>query len=60
MSVLSMALICHKFGGKRYSSPLLRFCTMLSVKLYTKTWKEPSNYNSCLSGVIWVVQLIIF
>ncbi|KUJ08145.1 uncharacterized protein LY89DRAFT_764883 [Mollisia scopiformis] len=58
--VLSMALICHEFGGNRYSSPLLSFCAMLSVKPYTKTWKEPGNYNSCLSGVIWVVQLIIF
>jgi hypothetical protein len=60
MSVLSMALICHEFGGNRYSSPLLSFCAMLSVKPHTKTWKEPGNYNSCLSGVIWVVQLIIF
>jgi len=57
---LSMALICHEFGGRRYSSPLLSFCAMLSVKPHTKTWKEPGNYNSCLSGVIWVVQLIIF
>ncbi|KUJ17841.1 uncharacterized protein LY89DRAFT_684764 [Mollisia scopiformis] len=60
MSVLLIALICHEFGGNRYSSPLLSFCAMLSVKLYTKTWKEPGNYNSCLSSVIWVVQLIIF
>ncbi len=60
VSVLSMALICHEFGGNRYSSPLLSFCAMLSVKPYAKTWKEPGNYNSCLSGVIWVVQLIIF
>jgi hypothetical protein len=60
MSVLLMALICHEFGGNRYSSPLLSFCAMLSVKPHTKTWKEPGNYNSCLSGIIWVVQLIIF
>ncbi|KAG4427988.1 hypothetical protein IFR05_016528, partial [Cadophora sp. M221] len=60
MSDLSMALICHEFGGNRYSSPLLSFCAMLSVKPHTKTWKEPGNYNSCLSGVIWVAQLIIF
>ncbi|KUJ09522.1 uncharacterized protein LY89DRAFT_724486 [Mollisia scopiformis] len=50
ISVLLMALICHEFGGNRYSSPLLSFCAMLSVKPYTKTWKEPGNYNSCLSG----------
>ena len=60
MLALSMALICHEFGGSRYSSPLLSFCAMLSVKPHTKTWKEAGNYNSCLSGVIWVVQLIIF
>ncbi|KUJ16108.1 uncharacterized protein LY89DRAFT_719745 [Mollisia scopiformis] len=60
MSVLSMALICHEFRGNWYSSLLLSFCAMLSVKPYTKTWKEPGNYNSCLSSVIWVVQLIIF
>jgi len=60
MLALSMALICHEFGGSRYSSPLLSFCAILSVKPHTKTWKEAGNYNSCLSGVIWVVQLIIF
>jgi hypothetical protein len=55
MVALLMALICHEFGGSQYSSPLLSFCAMLSVKPYTKTWKEPGNYNSCLSSVIWVV-----
>ncbi len=60
MSVLSMALICHEFRGNQYSSPLLSFCAMLSVKLRTKTWKEPGDFNSCLSGKIWVAQLIIF
>jgi hypothetical protein len=58
--VLSIALICHEFGSNRYSSPLLSFCAMLSVKPYTKTWKEPGNYNSYLSSMIWVAQLIIF
>ncbi|KFZ22426.1 hypothetical protein V502_02883 [Pseudogymnoascus sp. VKM F-4520 (FW-2644)] len=52
LSVLSMALICHEFGGDHFSS-------MLSVKPRTKTWKEPGNFNSCLSGLIWVVQLLI-
>ena len=60
LSAFSMAIICHEFGGSRYSSPLLSFCAMLSVKPFTKTWKEPGNYNSFLSGLIWVVQLIIF
>ena len=60
MAALSMTLVCHEFGGHRYSSPLLSFCAMLSVKPRTRTWKEPGNYNSCLSGIIWVVQLLIF
>ncbi|KFY11379.1 hypothetical protein V492_04495 [Pseudogymnoascus sp. VKM F-4246] len=58
--VFCMAIICHEFGGSRYSSPLLGFCAMQSVRPFTKTWKEPGNYNSFLSGLIWVVQLIIF
>ena len=37
VAVLSMALICHEFGGNRYSSPLLSFCVMLSVKPYIKS-----------------------
>jgi hypothetical protein len=60
LSVPSMALICHEFGGNRFSSPLLSFCAMLSVKPRTKTWKEAGNFNSCLSSLIWVVQLLIF
>jgi hypothetical protein len=58
--VFCMAVICHEFGGSRYSSPLLGFCAMQSVRPFTKTWKEPGNYNSFLSGLIWVAQLIIF
>ena len=55
LSVFYMAVICHKFGGSRYSSPLLSFYAMHSVRPFTKTWKEPGNYNSFLSGLIWVV-----
>jgi hypothetical protein len=60
LSVFCMAIICHKFGGSRYSSPLLSFCAMHSVRPFTRTWKEAGNYNSFLSGLIWVVQLMIF
>jgi len=60
LSVFCMAIICHEFGGSRYSSPLLSFCAMHSVRPFTKTWKEAGNYNSFLSGLIWVVQLLIF
>jgi hypothetical protein len=50
-----MAVICHEFGGNRYSSPLLSFVAIYSVKLFTRTWKELGNYNSFLSGLTWVV-----
>jgi Orsellinic acid/F9775 biosynthesis cluster protein D/Helicase conserved C-terminal domain len=60
MVTWSLSMICHEFGAHRYHSALLSFCAMLSVKPSTLTWKEPGNYNSCLSGLIWVVQLIIF
>lgn len=60
LSVFCTAVICHEFGGSRYSSPLLGFCAMYSVRPLTKTWKEAGNYNSFLSGLIWVVQLLIF
>jgi hypothetical protein len=60
LSVFCMAIICHESGGSRYSSPLLSFCAMHSVRPFTKTWKEAGNYNSFLSGLIWVVQLMIF
>ena len=49
---LCMALVCHEFGGDRFSSSLLSFCAMLSVKPRTKSWKEPGDFNSCLSGLI--------
>lgn len=33
---------------------------MLSIKPSTKGWLEPGNFNSHLSAMIWVVQLLIF
>lgn len=57
---LCMAMICHETHARRYSSPLLSFCAMLSVKPSTRTWKEATNFNSALSGVTWVVQLLTF
>lgn len=33
---------------------------MLGIKPSTKGWMEPGNFNSNLSGIIWVVQLLIF
>lgn len=33
---------------------------MLSIKPSTRSWTEPGNFNSSLSAIIWVVQLLIF
>ena len=55
-----MLIISHDTGARRYQSPLLSFCAMLSVKPSTKGWLEPGNFNSHLSAMIWVVQLLVF
>jgi superfamily II DNA helicase RecQ len=55
-----MLLVCHNTGARRYRSPLLSFCAMLSIKPSTSSWMEPGNFNSHLSAIIWVVQLLIF
>jgi hypothetical protein len=52
---LWMLLICHMTSARWYESPLLSFCAMLSIKLSTKSWMEPGNFNSSLSAIIWVV-----
>ncbi|KAI7722348.1 hypothetical protein KC353_g581, partial [Hortaea werneckii] len=53
-------LICHTTGARRYESSLLSFCAMLSIKPSTNGWMEPGNFNSSLSAIIWVVQLLVF
>lgn len=57
---LWMLLICHTTGARRYQSPLLSFCATLSIKPSTRSWIEPGNFNSSLSAIIWVVQLLVF
>ncbi|KAI7721980.1 hypothetical protein KC353_g906 [Hortaea werneckii] len=57
---LWLLLICHTTGARRYQSPLLSFCAMLSIKPSTRSWMEPGNFNSSLSAMIWVVQLLVF
>jgi hypothetical protein len=52
---LWILLIYYTTGARRYESPLLSFCAMLSIKPLTKSWMEPGNFNSSLSAVIWVV-----
>ena len=49
---LWMLLICHTTGARRYESPLLSFCAMLSIKPSTRSWIEPGNFNSSLSAII--------
>jgi hypothetical protein len=55
-----MHLITHSTGAQRYRSPLVSFCAMLSIKPSTLGWMEPGNFNSHLSAIIWVVQLLVF
>lgn len=47
-----MLLVCQDTGSRRYRSPLLSFCAMLSIKPSTQGWLEPGNFNSNLSAVI--------
>ena len=57
---LWVLIICHTTGSRRYESPLLSFCAMLSIKPSTRSWMEPGNFNSSLSAIIWIVQLLVF
>jgi hypothetical protein len=57
---LCVALICHDTNTKVFSSAIVSFCALLSVKQSTRTWKEPGNLNTNLSGIVWTVQLLIF
>ncbi|KAI7349578.1 hypothetical protein KC320_g5979 [Hortaea werneckii] len=57
---LWMLLVCHRTGARRYESPLLSFCAILSIKLSSRSWIEPGNFNSSLSAIIWIVQLLVF
>ena len=57
---LWMLLVSYNTGARRYRSPLLSFCAMLSIRPSTASWMEPGNFNSHLSAIIWVVQLLIF
>ncbi len=55
-----VGMICHDTGGSRYESPIVSFAAMLAVKPTTKTWQEPGDFSSKLSGIIWVSQLLLF
>lgn len=55
-----IGLICHQTGSNGYQSPIVSFAAMLTVKPTTGTWHEPGDFNSKLSGIIWVSQLLLF
>lgn len=68
-----VSLICQTIGVKPFRSPVLSFCAMRSrskpLVLRTNnaenrnlrsTWREPANYNSDLSALIWTAQLVLF
>lgn len=47
-------------GARRYESRLLSFCAMLRIKLSTRSWIERGNFNSSLSAITWLMQLLVF
>ena len=57
---LWILLIYHITSARWYESPLLSFYAMLSIKPLIRSWIEPSNFNSSLSAIIWIVQLLVF
>jgi hypothetical protein len=60
---LYMALICQTVGSVPFRSAVLSFAAMLSRKGPGKgvgRWEEPGNFNSRLSALTWMAQLILF
>jgi hypothetical protein len=66
-----ISLICHTVGSKPFRSPVLSFCAMLSRRKSLRrqgdaeqrmrcTWQEPGNFNSNLSILTWIAQVILF
>jgi hypothetical protein len=66
-----ISLICQTVGSRPFRSAILSFCAILSRKrnqtqqqdnkkcmLYT--WRDPGNFNSNLSILIWIAQVILF
>ena len=71
---LSVAIIEHKIGSSHHRSLLVSYCAILSrtqSKINTDPvanpplatlahyWHSPTNYNSNLSALIWVAQLLV-
>jgi len=52
-------LVCANLGRNVFASPLVSYAAMLAVKPSTQSWKEANDYSPCLSGLIWVCQLLV-
>ncbi|KAK0263154.1 hypothetical protein LTR35_017583 [Friedmanniomyces endolithicus] len=46
---LWMLLLTHDTAARRYSSPLVSFCAILSIQPTTGSWMKPGNFSSDLS-----------
>jgi hypothetical protein len=66
-----ISLICQTVGSRPFRSAVLSFCAMLSRRrnrtrqrdnkqgaLYS--WRSPGNFNSNLSALTWVAQIVLF
>lgn len=73
---LLLAFITQRVGSRPFRSTVLSFCAMLSRKKPASAaqgvvagsrdeermgvWEEPGNFNSRLSALIWVAQMLLF
>jgi hypothetical protein len=68
---LYISLICQTVGSRPFRSAVLSFCAMLSRKRNRTrqqdneqgtlcTWQTPGNFNSNLSALTWIAQVILF
>jgi hypothetical protein len=66
-----ISLICQTVGSRPFRSAVLSFCAMLSRKRNRTrqrdnkqgalcSWQSPGNFNSNLSALTWVAQVILF
>lgn len=66
-----ISLICQTVGSRPFRSAVLSFCAMLSRRRNRTrqrdnkqgalcSWRSPGNFNSNLSALTWVAQIILF
>ena len=56
----SLTMIRQDLPQYRFDSSVLSYCAMLAVNHSSQGWKQPGNFNSSLSGMIYCAQLWIF